>query len=112
MAAHSASARPAVDGTRPRPVKAVATSVGAVVTVVGTIVSSLVTVGALNTDQGDATQTLLGLAGPATTAIIGVLIAFGIWKGAEPHVTPVHDPRDTAGNQLTPVIPPDDPNGS
>lgn len=98
---------------RPNPLKDAASKVGTAWSAASGVVSALVAYGVLNVAQGDAvtaagesaqsTVTALGtvLAG-VLPLITGLITAFRTSAAAKDHVTPVSDPRDNAGQPLTP----------
>lgn len=98
---------------RPNPLSKAASSVGVAWSGVSGLVSALVAFGALTAAQGDAvtaagesaqgTVTALGtvLAG-VLPLIAGIVAAFRTTAAARDQVTPVADPRNDAGQPLTP----------
>lgn len=96
---------PAHANTRPRPINEAAKS-QQITTAVGTIITALAAVGVLTLDQSNALQVVLTVVAPVAAAATGVLAAFGVVKKAEPHVTPVADPRDATGAPLATPEPP------
>ena len=102
---------PAVD--RPNPLKEAASKVGTAWSAAAGVVSALVAFGALNVAQGDAI-TAAGQAAEGTVTAVGTVLAgvlpliagivssFRTASAARDHVTPVSDPRNDAGQPLTP----------
>lgn len=87
---------------RPRPLLAAADAVVRGVGLLVTVVGMLVGWGVLTLAQGDAISGLLGLIPGLVTAVAVLLTALGVVRAAEPHVTPLSDPRDA---QLRPLVP-------
>lgn len=85
------------------PLRTAASTAAKVWTAVGGVVTGLAGVGIITADQNTALQGLL--AGVATLVAAGTsaLAAFGVRKRAEPHVTPVDDPRADDGSTLVPI---------
>lgn len=86
------------------PLKAAARSAAKIWAAVAAIVTGLATAGIITADQGTALQGVL--AGVATLVAAGTsaLAAFGVRRHAEPHVTPVDDPRAVDGTPLAPIV--------
>jgi hypothetical protein len=80
---------------RPRPLRVAASIVGGLTA----LASGLVGSGLITGGQGGALTGLI-------TAVVAVLGAFGFVIAGEPKVTPVSDPRDSAGRPLATVIDP------
>lgn len=97
---------------RPRPVKAAANRLSAILGAIGAIVTTLATWGAISAVQHDSVNGLLdvvAVAGPGIlAAVTAVLAAFGVVKRAEPLVTPLSDPRGKNGTPLFTHSPPGD----
>lgn len=100
--------------SRPNPLSTAASKVGTAWAAASGVVSALVTFGVLTAAQGDAI-TVAGEAAPSTITGLGTIIAgvlpivsgvvssFRTASAAKDDVTPVADPRDNAGNALTPA---------
>lgn len=102
---------PAVD--RPNPLQAVAAKVGTAVSAATAVLGAAVAFGLLTAAQAEAIsatgQALPGavmalgtIAGAVIPLIGGVIAAFSTAAVGKHEVTPVSDPRDNAGNLLTP----------
>jgi hypothetical protein len=103
--------------SRPNPLGKAASSVGTAWSAASGVVGALVTFGVLTAVQGDAitaagtaaegTVTALGtvLAG-VLPLIAGIVSSFRTAAAAKDHVTPVTDPRNDAGQALTPDVVP------
>lgn len=99
---------------RPNPLAEVASKVGVAWSAAGGLISALVTFGVLTAAQGDAV-TAAGAAAEGTVTALGTVIAgvlpliagivsaFRTAAAGKDKVTPVDDPRDNAGNPLTPA---------
>lgn len=84
--------------SRPRPLR----TAGAIIGGLTALLSGLVGSGLLTTGQGSALTGII-------TAVITALSAFGIVASVEQRVTPLTDPRDSAGRPLAPVEPTEHP---
>jgi hypothetical protein len=95
------------------PLRKLAVTVGGTIAGLGGIVGSLLQLGVLTPDQaiainaaGQAVEPTINglgvLAGGVIPIIAGLAAAFGIARTGEKVVTPNIDPRDNAGNPLTP----------
>lgn len=97
---------------RPRPIKAAASRLSAILGAVGAVAAALASWGGITAAQHDAVTGLLGVlavAGPGLiAALVTVLASFGIVRRAEPLVTPTSDPRSAAGAPLVVRSPPGD----
>lgn len=91
---------------RPVPIRDAFKSVGSAIGFAGSVLVSLVGYGVIDQAQADATTNLLGLIPGAITAVTAVLMAFGVRASAEPKVTALADPRNDAGQPLTPDVTP------
>ncbi|MCP3800310.1 hypothetical protein NLX83_13685 [Allokutzneria sp. A3M-2-11 16] len=78
--------------SRPRPLRLTASIVGGLLA----LVSGLVGSGLITDVQGSATT-------GAINAAVALLAAFGVAVVGERRVTPVADPRDSAGQSLLPL---------
>lgn len=86
--------------SRPRPVLDKVKTVGGAVAALGGLVTWAGTFGLLSVEQTTASSALLGLVPGVLAAVIALLGSFGVARAAEPHVTPLSDPRDNAGREL------------
>ncbi|KJK48925.1 hypothetical protein UK23_15515 [Lentzea aerocolonigenes] len=77
--------------SRPRPLRTIASIVGGLTA----LVSGLVGSGLLSTDQGSAITGVIN-------AVVVLLGTLGFVLSAERKVTPLSDPRDSAGRALVP----------
>ena len=78
--------------SRPRPLRTIASIVGGLTA----LISGLVGSGLLTTDQGSAITGVIN-------AVVVLLGTLGFVLSAERTVTPLSDPRDSAGRALVPV---------
>ncbi|MCE7008720.1 hypothetical protein LWC34_38805 [Kibdelosporangium philippinense] len=85
---------------RPHPIRDAAASASKVFGVLGSLVTALVGFGVLTIAQGDALTGLLGAIPGVITAVTTVLVAFRVARQAEPHVTPLAEPRNHDGMPL------------
>ena len=99
--------------SRPNPLKEAASKVGTAWSAASGVIGALVTYGVLSGAQGEAltavgaeaqnTVTAFGtVLGGILPLIAGVVTAFSATSAAKDHVTPVADPRNNAGQPLTP----------
>lgn len=99
--------------TRPNPLGEAASKVGTAWSAAAGVVGALIAFGSLTVAQGSAitaagealspTVTAVGVIVAGVTPLIsGIVASFRTASAAREHVTPVADPRDDAGNPLTP----------
>lgn len=87
---------------RPVPIRDAFKSVGSTIALLGSVATGLVGWGVLSVAQGDALSGLLGAVPGLVTLVTALLAAFGVVRASEPAVTPLADPRDNLGRELTP----------
>jgi hypothetical protein len=87
---------------RPRPVASAANWAQKTLGMIGAMATAAAGYGILAAAQNDAIQGLLGAIPGVIALVSNFLVAFGVTQKAEPEVTPISDPRDNAGNMLTP----------
>lgn len=102
---------------RPNPLGEAASKIGVAWSAAAAVVSALVSFGALTAAQGEAV-TAAGMAAEGTVTALGTVLAgvlpliagvvasFRTSAAAKPHVTPVTDPRNDAGQALVPAVAP------
>lgn len=102
---------------RVNPLKEAAQKVGLAAGAIVGVIGALVSYGVLSVAQGDALTAVAAAAQDTTTAagtvvggfiplIAAVVAAFTTTSAAKDHVTPVKDPRNDAGQALTPAAVP------
>jgi hypothetical protein len=85
---------------RPRPILD-AIRGGAWKTVLGTLVTAAVSFGVLNAEQATVVHNIVAAVATIVTAVTAILTQLHILGRAEPKVTPLADPRNSAGQRLT-----------
>lgn len=88
---------------RPRPLIDAAKGIGTGTAFAGAVASFLASWGLMSADQSSALNLLFAAVPGVIGLLTGVLAAFGVASKAEPRVTPVSDPQDQHGQQLTPA---------